>query len=62
MYDSSESLGFNRVNPVLSDFNNYKKKFNEKRRRNKKEYAEIMKEVTEDIEKSNDNGHINLKI
>jgi len=62
MFDFSDSLNLNRINPILSDFNNYKKRSNEKKRKNKKEYAEIMKEAAEEIEKSDENGHINLKI
>ena len=62
MFDSSESLSFNRINPVVSDFNNYKKRANERKKKNKKEYTEIMKEIEEEIEKSDENGHINLKI
>jgi len=62
MFDFSDSLNFNRINPILSDFNNYKKRSNEKKKKNKKEYAEIMKEIAEEIEKSDKDGHINLKI
>jgi len=62
MFDFSDSLNLNRINPILSDFNNYKKRSNEKKKKNKKEYAEIMKEAAEEIEKSDENGHINLKI
>lgn len=62
MFDFSDALNFNRINPIVSDFNNYKKRSSEKKKKNKKEYAEIMKEMEEEIEKSDENGHINLKI
>ena len=62
MFDFSDSLNFNRINPILSDFNNYRKRSNEKKKKNKKEYSEIMKKIANEIEKSDENGHINLKI
>jgi hypothetical protein len=55
MFDFSESLLFNRINPILSNFDNPNKK-------NKKEYTEVMKEVSEEVTKSEEDDHINLKI
>ncbi|MHA1343811.1 MAG: hypothetical protein ACTSQG_07485 [Promethearchaeota archaeon] len=62
MFDFSDSLNFDRINPILSDFNNHRKRSNERRKKNKREYSEIMKEVEEEIERTDENGHVNLKI
>ena len=62
MPDFSEFFGFNRVNPIISDFRHYKNRSNRKTKERKKEYSEILKEASEKLEKSTDNKNINMKI
>ena len=62
MNEFSESLVYNRINPVVSNFSEYKKRSQKRKKRAKKEYSEIMKEISNEIESTEDNEHINLKI
>ena len=62
MNDFSESLVYNRISPVVSNFSEYRRKAQNRKKKPKKEYSEIMKKVDREIENSGDNEHINLKI
>lgn len=56
-----DSPVFDRIYAVIPQYNHEKKKFHE-RKKQKRKYADVMKEVTEKSDKKNEDGHINVKI
>ena len=56
-----DSPVFDRINAVIPQYNHEKKKFHD-RKKQKRKYADIMKEEIEKSNKKSDGGHINVKI